>query len=130
MLHYTTQNPVTAFNNVTLTNTYSDNEFIIVTGGMAKLTVDLDYARGSGEGSSKLQIKMQHSIDQTNWYGLVIDDTTTTSVITERVWEVDDSASLDIILDIAYLNMRIQVNESGVTTNYGTLTMNVMASGL
>lgn len=130
MLNYSNQQTVTVFDDVTLTGTYTDNDLAIDVGGFSKLTLDIDYARGAAEASSKLNFKIEHSTDGTNWYSLVIDDTSTTSVITPRVWEVTSTNKVNVIIDVAYRKVRISAIESGVVTNAGTLTMVATLSGL
>jgi hypothetical protein len=46
------------------------------------------------------------------------------------VWEVTDTAKLNILVDIAYKQIRISALESGAVTNAGTLSMVATLSGL
>jgi hypothetical protein len=129
--YFRTQNTVVAFDGVTLTSAFTGNQATIASGGMSKISIDLDYARGGGESSSELEIKLEASPDGgANWHSLVIDNTGATSVITERIWQVENTAKLNFLVDIAYRDMRISVRETGVVTNAGTLTLSYTLSGL
>lgn len=131
MLGYRNQPVVTAFSNVVLTSAYTGNSFIHAVGGMAKIAIDIKYARGAAEAASKMQFKVEHSADGgTNWYSLTIDSTTTISTITAREWEIGNTANLSVLLDIAYKQVRISVKESGVTTNAGTALVTLTDSGI
>lgn len=130
MLVYSTQNSVVAFSAAALTSAYTGNRVVIESKGMSKLTVYLNYTRGGGEASSKLQMQLEASNDGTNWYSLVIDETTTFSTITAREWEIGTTARLNVLVDIAYPFMRLSVKESGVVTNAGTITAAYTLSGL
>lgn len=123
------QNTVVAFDAVTLTDDYTENEFVLPVGGMEKISLDIDYAQGASETGNICAFKIEHSTDGTNWYQLVIDDTNTVSDITGRVWNITGDAKLNVIIDIAYKQIKISAIESGVATNAGTLSMTVTASG-
>lgn len=129
MLYYQRQVSLTQIDNATLTADYADNRKEMTTRGMSKLSLDIDYARGSGEASSKLLITLESSADRTYWSNLVIDATSATSVISAREWEIEDTAHLNILVDIAYEHMRVSVKESGVSTNDGTVTVRSTLSG-
>ncbi len=119
-----------AFSSVTLTSNYSDNEKVIETSGFDRIVLDIDYQRGPGEGSSVLKFKLEHSTDGTNWYSLTIDNTASTSVITPRVWEVQDTNKVSIIVNTAYKKIKLSAIETGVTTNAGTLSADYTLSRL
>jgi hypothetical protein len=131
MNYYPTQAPIVAFNNVTLTASAAGNQKVFNVAGMEKLTLDINYTMGATESANKLHFTLEHSPDNgTNWYSLVIDSTTTVSAITPRVWEITGTSKVNVILDIAYKDMRMSVYESGVVTNFGTATVTATASGL
>lgn len=130
MLNYSSQLVREAFDGVTLTTGFADNRYSTEVGGMSKLSLDIDYTRGATEASSKLQMQIEHSTDNVNWYSLVIDETSTVSTITPRVWELEGTNKVNIILDIAYKNIRISVKESGAVTNAGTVSIGYVVSGL
>lgn len=123
------QQSVVAFDNVTLTDDYTNNEFVLPVGGMEKLTLDIDYAQGASETGNICEFKIEHSTDGTNWYQLVIDDTNTVSDIIGREWNITGDAKLNIIIDIAYKEIKISAKESGVSTNEGSLTMVASVAG-
>ena len=130
MGEYSVQPTSTAFNAVTLTAAYTENRHVFSTGGMQKLSIDLNYAMGSAETGNTMELLIEHSPDNgSNWYKLVIDTTSTsTSVITPREWQMAPE-KLNIILDIAYKTMRMSIKETGVATNYGTATVAYTLSG-
>lgn len=130
MLNYENQPSRTLFNNVTLTNAYTGNQKEFEANGFSKLSLDINYARGAGEAASELNFIIQHSDDKQNWYSLVIDETSTVSTITERVWEVTNTAKLNVLIDIGYIYLRVSAKETGVVTNAGTLSMKYTLSGL
>jgi hypothetical protein len=69
------------------------------------------------------------SNDGTNWYSLVIDETTTISEISERQWQMSEGA-LSVLVDIGYLFTRVSLKETGVAANAGTATVEILLSGL
>lgn len=129
MSEYRIQQPVTIFDDVTLTANHTDNEYVLSVAGMEKLSLDIDYAQGAAETGNICHFKIEHSTDGTNWHQLVIDDTTTVSDITGREWNITGDAALNVILDIAYKQVRISVRETGVVANAGTVTMVALPSG-
>lgn len=130
MLVYTTQASSELIASVTLTDDYADTSREISSKGMSKLSVYMDYARGAAEVSSKMLMKLEASYNGTDWFSLVIDETSTTSVITAREWEVGGTSALNVILDIAYPFMKLSLKETGVVTNAGTATVGYTLSGL
>lgn len=126
---YSNQPVRTAFSSVALTSTYT-NQYSFHVGGHSKLSLDINYARGATEAASKMQFKLEHSPDEgVNWYSLVIDETTTISTITAREWEIGNTAKLNVLIDIAYKQMRLSVKESGVVTNAGNVSVTYTLSG-
>lgn len=129
MLYYKIQHPVTAFDAVTLTSDYTNNEYELDVTGMSKLSLDIDYAQGAAESGNIFAFKIEHSTDGTNWHSLVIDETSTVSDITAREWNITGDAALNVLVDIAYRKIKISCKETGVASNAGTATMVVMPSG-
>lgn len=128
---YNNQPTRSAFDNVTLTGAYSGNRKVIDVGGMTKLTLDIDYAMGATETANILSFTLEHSPDDgATWYSLVIDSTGTTSEITPRVWELTGTNKVNIIVDIAYKQVRLSMLETGVVTNAGTATVVSTLSGI
>ncbi len=131
MEYFRNQPPVVAFDAVTLSDDYTDNEFVMDVGGFTKLSLDIAYTRGAAEAASDLHFKIEHSPDDgTNWYSLVIDATTTSSIITPRVWDIEAAGKYNVIIDIAYKKIKLSLNESGVSSNDGTATVYITPSGL
>lgn len=130
-MDYRIQPTVVLFNAAVLTAAYTGNRSVVLNvNGMSKLSLDINYARGAAEAASKALFQIEHTPDDgVNWYSLVIDETGTTSVLTAREWEIGTTNKLNVILDIAYSDIRVSVKESGVVTNAGTLTMTAISSG-
>lgn len=129
--HYVNQPAVVAFDNVTLTSTAAGNQYEFETAGFEKVSLDFDYAMGAAETSNKILFTLEASPDNgANWYSLVIDSTSTTSALTSRVWEYTGTGKFNVLVDIAYKQMRLSVYESGVATNAGTATVTYTLSGL
>lgn len=128
--YYRTQPSFVAFNGVTLTASAADNRYTFKTGGMNKLALDVSYTMGNAETSNKIHFTLEVSPDGgTNWYSLVIDSTSTVSALTSRVWEFTGTGKFNVLVDIAYTDMRLSVYESGVATNFGTATVTITTSG-
>lgn len=129
MMHNLNQPVINAFSAVTLTATYAGNRKTFETGGFSKLSIDVTYAMGATESGNTLEFQLEASYDGINWHKLVIDTTTTLSIVTAREWQMAPE-SLNVLLDIAYKYMRISLKETGVVTNAGNATVNLTLSGL
>lgn len=104
------------------------------TGAYSKINFDILYTMGSGESSNSIEIKIEGSPDKTNWYRIANDSTSGgTSTLTAReftfVGADASTATISIILDIAYKYMRISVKETGVLTNKGSVYVEATLSG-
>lgn len=130
MLYYCNQVDRPVFAATTLTAAFAGNRKDFEIGGFSRLALDIGYTRGGGEASSKLNLQIEVSSDRQNWYSLVIDETTTTSVITARQWDIETTAKLSILVDIANIYARVSLKEAGVVTNFGTATITYTLSGL
>lgn len=131
MDYYPNQPPRVAFSNVTLTATFAGNRKTFETGGMQKLSLDFKYLQGATESANALEFQLEHSADLgITWHSLVIDSTSTVSVLTPRVWQITNDNNVNVIVDIAYKLMRISLRETGVVTNFGTATVTQTLSGL
>ena len=120
-----------AFTNVALTSVYTGNRYSTPVAGFEKISIDINYARGAAEVSSKMFMQLDHSPDEgVTWYNLVIDTTGATSVITPREWEIGTTNKLNVLVDIAYKMMRISLRESGVVTNAGIASVTYTLSGI
>lgn len=127
--YYSTQYSNTAFNATTLTTTFAGNQREIETAGMSKIAFGVSYTMGAAETANKIEIQLEQSPDGTNWFPLSIDSTSSTSVLTNRVWEFTGTGSFDFIVSIGYRKMRMSLRESGVSTNAGTATVVYTVSG-
>lgn len=130
--YYRNQPPITLFNNVTLTANATDNRRTFAVGGFQKISLDFRYTMGATETLNKIHFTLEHSPDNgANWHTLVIDSTSgSVSALTPRVWEWTGTGNFNVIVDIAYKDMRLSIYESGVATNAGTATVFVTPSGL
>lgn len=103
-------------------------------GGYSKANFDILYTMGSGESSNSVEVKIEGSPDGTNYYRLANDSTSAgTSTLTAReftfVGADASTATISIILDIAYKYMRVSCKESGVATNKGSVYVEATLSG-
>lgn len=129
MSEYSVQPSSTAFSAVTLTAAFSGNQHTFDAAGFHKLSIDINYAMGAAETANTLELQLEHSPDNgLNWYKLVIDNTSTFSVITARAWQMSEE-KLNVIVDIAYKKMRMSIKETGVATNFGTATVAYTLTG-
>jgi hypothetical protein len=104
------------------------------TAGFSKASFGLFYTMGATETSNSLEVKIEQSTDKTNWVRIANDSTSTgTSTLTAREFTFVGTnaalATIDILLDIDYLYMRISAKETGVVTNVGTLFAEVTLGG-
>lgn len=104
------------------------------TGGFVRGNFDFLYTMGASETSNSIEIKIEGSPDRTNWYRIANDSTSAgTSTLTAReftfVGTDGTTATISIILDIAYKYMRISVKETGVVTNKGSVYCEATLSG-
>jgi len=120
-MEYSSQQSFNLFNNVTLTSAFSDNRKTFTTEGFSKLSLDVFYNMDAGETANTIDWQLESSSDNTNWYSLSIDATTTVSAITDRVWQMAEG-SRNIIVDINYKYMRMSLRETGVATTFGVAT--------
>lgn len=127
MSDYRIQQPVVIFDEVTLTTDFDDNRYELAVDGMEKLSLDINY--DANDASNVLEMTVEHSTNGTDWYSLVIDDTATVSDITAREWNITGSASLNVLLDIAYKNVRVSIKETVNASTAGSATIVAMPSG-
>jgi hypothetical protein len=123
----------TTYTPATLTDDYTDNTSdTIRVSGVYGISLDIEYTYGSGETSNKLQLQIEGSTDGTNWFQLPNDSTTDgTSTITSRTFEIGQADS-NIHLNIRELlteYIRIKVQENGVASNYGTVSIELTLWG-
>lgn len=114
----------TLFDEITLTNTYQAAPVVDVSKA-EKAALTIKYTRGSGEASSSLNFKLAYSLDNGATFG---QEAVGTSSITFREYTLNPGAGSSIyvtwIFDVAPSHViKVSVKESGVTTNYGKVTM-------
>lgn len=128
----------------TLASTYPTAENVLTptlpiksfrTAGQAKLNLDVSYTEGAGETSNSIELKIESSSDNKNWYRIpneVVSSGTSTLTAREFTFVGADggNATISIGLDIFYLYMRISAKETGVATNAGTVFIQGTLSGL
>lgn len=95
-------------------------------GGYSKMNMDLLYTMGATETTNSIEIKIEGSSDNTNWYRIANDATSGgTSTLTAREFTfvgVNAAATnISFGLDIFYKHIRVSIKETGVVTNKGTI---------
>jgi len=116
---------------VTLESTYQAESTTVATksfkiAGFSKLNLDVLYTMGATETSNSVEIKIEQSPDNTNWYQLVNDSTSAgTSTLTAREFTIvgvnADDKEFSLPLDISDQYCRVSFKETGVASNKGTL---------
>lgn len=105
------------------------------TKGISKLNFSILYTTGSAETANSIEIRIETSSDRTNWYRIPNEAVSTgTSTLTVREFTfVEASAAtaapISLPLDTQDKYMRISVKESGVSSNFGTVYIEVVLSG-
>ena len=120
---------------VTLTATGTDNRAQIDVDAMQQLVLYIRYIVGSGETSNVLNMTIDFSPDGTNFYQEAT-EAVSTSTITEYqatrqfTGATATTYSLRVAIPIADIKkMRIAFSETGVVTNFGTLSVLAVTSG-
>ena len=95
-------------------------------GGYPKMNLDLLYTMGATETSNSIEVKIEVSLDGTNFYAIPNDSTSDgVSTLTAREFTFVGinaaAATISIGLDIFYKKIKISVKETGVVTNKGTI---------
>lgn len=118
---------------VALTNAYgpaaTTKSFIIE--GMTKLNMNVQYRTGASEAASSINIKIENSADNVNWFRLPNEAVTGgVSALTDREFSHAGGAgnttyNFSFGIDVFYSFIKISVKESGVTTNAGSVFMEV-----
>ena len=105
------------------------------TGGYSRVEFNILYTMGASETANTIQIRLENTIDGTNFYRLPNDSTSgATSTITEREFKFlgttdGGNSEITIGLDIAYTKMRIAIKEGGVSSNKGSVYVEALLSG-
>lgn len=125
---------------VELESTYSTTQDteptkVFKVAGMSKLTLNGVYTTGSAETDNSIQIKVESSPDNVNFYPLSnVDTTTTTSDLYNRHFDLAGAAAataypFEIFLDIAYQYVRVSCKETGVASNKGNVFVESTLAG-
>jgi hypothetical protein len=126
---------------VALTNAYQTEESTnptksFSTEGYSKLNVDLLYTTGAAETNNSIELRVEGSTDNVNFYRLPNESVSDgTSTLTQREFTfVGASAgtayTISIGLDIFYKYMRLAAKETGVGANAGTVYGEITLLGL
>ena len=124
---------------VTLESTYQTESDTVATksfkiAGYSKANFDITYTMGATETTNSVEIKLEHSPDNINWYRYVTDTTTGgTSTLALREWTyvgVNAAASsFSLPVDIFDRYIRVSLKETGVATNKGKAYVEVTLLG-
>lgn len=121
---------------VTLTATASDNRTQIDVDGMQQLVLYIRYTTGSAETNNVLNMLVDFSPDGTNFYQEATEEASTTTITEYQATRVFTGASaataysLRIAVPIADIKkVRIAFSETGVASNFGTLSVLAVTSG-
>lgn len=129
-------NGVVALAPVTLTATGSDNRAQIDIDGMQQLILYVRYITGTAETNNILQMTVDYSPDGTNFYQEVTEESSTTLITEYQATRQFTGAaaattySFRVPVPVADVKkLRIAFSESGVVTNFGTLSCLAITSG-
>src|SRR3990167_739975 len=121
---------------VTLTATSSDNRAQIDVDGQVQTVLYVRYITGSGETNNILQMTVDYSPDGTNFYQEVTEESSTTLITEYQATRQFTGASaattysFRVPVPIADAKkLRIAFAESGVATNFGTVSCLAITSG-
>lgn len=147
-LEYTTQRPIVLIGSLSGTtrtaiemeSTYQAESITeatktFETGGYSRIEFNILYTMGASETANSIQIRLENTIDGTNFYRLPNDSTSgATSTITEREFTylgTTDGGNSEVTIgfDIAYTKMRIAIKEGGVSSNKGSVYVEALLSG-
>jgi hypothetical protein len=121
--------PTVIATSATLTAAYSGNAKSFAAGGNSELVVSWKYTTGTGETGTTLDIQVLNSNDNVNFYNTTNESASTgTSTLYTRTFAITGGTgataySNSYRLDITYPFIKIQVQEGGVSSNFGTLFM-------
>lgn len=118
-----------------LTTAYTGNTKTIKTAGYSVMVIDVLYTTGSGETNNSIEIKLEDSVDGTNFYQITNESASGgTSTLTAREFTfVGASAAtayaISYRIDISYTFVKLSVKESGVAANAGTIFVEGVLAG-
>lgn len=104
-------------------------------GGFSKMNLEIQYTTGASETGTSVQILLESSPDNVNWYQLTNESaSTTTSTLYNREFTHAGGAgattyTFTLGIDIFYKNVRVSGKESTVSANAGTLYVGATLSG-
>lgn len=104
------------------------------TGGFSELVLDISYTMGAAETSNSIEIKVEDSIDRTNFYRLTNEAASAgTSTLTAReftfVGTNAANAKFSYRLDVTYKFLKVSCKETGVAANAGTVFVEAILGG-
>src|SRR3990167_3550919 len=121
---------------VTLTATASDNRAEIDVDGQVQVVLYVRYITGATETNNILQMTVDYSPDGTNFYQEVTEESSTTLITEYQATRQFTGAaaattySFRVPIPVADIQkLRIAFAESGVVTNFGTVSCLVVTSG-
>ena len=121
---------------VTLTATASDNRAQIDVDGQVQTVLYIRYITGAAETNNILQMTVDYSPDGTNFYQEVTEESSTTLITEYQATRQFTGAaaattySFRVPIPVADIKkLRIAFAESGVVTNFGTVSCLVVTSG-
>lgn len=103
-------------------------------GGFSKINFDILYTMGAAETTNSIELKIEVSPDNINWYRIPNESVTAgTSTLTAREFTFvginATDASISLGLDIFNKFMRVSVKETGVSANFGGVYIEYTLSG-
>lgn len=103
--------------------------------GYSKVNFDILYTMGATETANSIELKIEGSTDETNFYRLPNESVSAgVSTLTAREFTfvgVDAAATtISLGLDIFYKLIKISVKETGKVTNFGTVYVEGTLAGL
>lgn len=119
----------------TLTVAYTGNTKTLPISGKSEFVFDVKYTTGSSETGTTLDIQVQDSPDNVNFFTITNEAAAAgTSTLTSRTFAYVGGAgstvySFSYRLDISYKFLKISVQESGVSSNYGTVYIGAQVAG-
>lgn len=144
MLYYPSVVPViwlgtksgTTRTSVALTTAYTGNRTTKYVSGFSEMTFDILYTTGASETGTTIDVRLEHSVDGTNFYILTNESASAgTSTLTDRTFARAGGAgatayAFSYRLDISYKYIRLSVQEAGVSSNAGTVFVEGVLAGI
>ncbi len=118
-----------------LTTAYTGNTKTIKTAGYSAMVLDVLYTTGAAETNNTIEIKLEDSVDATNFYQLTNESVSSgTSTIVAREFQFTGASAatayaISYRIDISYTYIKLSVKESGVAANAGTIFIEGVLAG-